>query len=119
MKQTNLLLKNAIQFTENGQIIIDANQTKEFVYIRIRDTGIGMTEEEIKNIWDRYYKADPSRKNTKYGESGLGLAIVKQLVDLHDGKISVKSEIGEGSEFELAFPKKREKAIVENTEELE
>lgn len=113
------LLKNAIQFTENGQIIIDANQTKEFVYIRIRDTGIGMSEEEIKNIWDRYYKADPSRKNTKYGESGLGLAIVKQLMDLHDGKISVKSQKGEGSEFELAFPKKREKiktALLEDSE---
>ncbi len=112
------LLKNAIQFTENGQIIIDANETKEFVYIRIRDTGIGMSEEEIKNIWDRYYKADPSRKNTKYGESGLGLAIVKQLVDLHDGKISVKSGIGEGSEFELTFPKKRVKTTVEDEKEL-
>lgn len=103
------LLKNAIQFTENGQIIIDANETKEFVYIRIQDNGIGMTAEEMKNIWDRYYKADPSRKNTKYGESGLGLAIVKQLVDLHDGSIRVESKLGQGSQFELKFPKKRQK----------
>ena len=103
------LLKNSIQFTNNGQIIIDANETKELVQIQIRDTGIGMSEDQIKNIWDRYYKADPSRKNTKYGESGLGLAIVQKLVDLHDGRISVISELGKGSEFELTFPKKREK----------
>lgn len=101
------LLKNAIQFTENGEIIIDARQSKEFVYITIKDNGIGMTDEQVKNIWDRYYKADPSRKNTKYGESGLGLAIVKQLVDLHDGTIKVESEIGQGSQFELSFPRKR------------
>lgn len=105
------LLKNAIQFTENGQIVIDASETKEFVYIRIQDNGIGMTDTEMKNIWDRYYKADPSRKNTKYGESGLGLAIVKKLVDLHDGSITVESELGQGSQFELKFPKKRQKSI--------
>ena len=49
-----------------------------------------MTEEQILNIWDRYYKVDPSRKNTKYGESGLGLPIVQQLVRLHKGKSMLK-----------------------------
>lgn len=101
------LLKNSLQFTENGEITIDAFQTEQFIYITISDTGIGMTDEEMKNIWDRYYKADPSRKNTKYGESGLGLAIVKQLVELHDGSIEVTSEINQGSSFKLKFPKKR------------
>ena len=46
----------------------------------ISDTGIGMSKDQMKNIWERYYKADPSRKNTKYGESGLGMAIVHQLM---------------------------------------
>ncbi|MDN6162092.1 MAG: HAMP domain-containing histidine kinase [Atopostipes sp.] len=103
------LLKNANQFTENGKIIIDADESKEFVSIRIKDTGIGMSKEEMKNIWDRYYKADPSRKNTKYGESGLGLAIVSKLIDLHDGEIKVESEEGHGSQFTLNFPKKRKR----------
>ena len=49
-----------------------------------------MTEEQILNIWDRYYKVDPSRKNTKYGESGLGLPIVQQLVRLHKGKLMLR-----------------------------
>ncbi len=101
------LLKNALQFTQDGEIIINASETKEFIFITISDTGIGMSAEEIENIWDRYYKADPSRKNTKYGESGLGLAIVKQLVELHDGTIEVSSILDEGSTFKLSFPKKR------------
>lgn len=101
------LLKNALQFTVDGEVMVDGSQTKEFIYITVSDNGIGMTEEQIKNIWDRYYKADPSRKNTKYGESGLGLAIVKRLVELHDGQIEVESEIGKGSTFKLSFPKKR------------
>lgn len=101
------LLKNSLQFTKDGSILVDAVQTEGFVVITVSDTGIGMTDEQMKNIWDRYYKADPSRKNTKYGESGLGLAIVKQLVELHDGTIEVESEINKGSRFKLRFPKKR------------
>lgn len=102
------LLKNANQFTEDGEIRIRAEKNKQFVKIMVEDNGIGMSKEEMKNIWDRYYKADPSRKNTRYGESGLGLAIVKKLVDLHDGKIDVASEKGKGSQFSLSFPKKRQ-----------
>lgn len=99
------LLKNAIQFTNDGEIKIFASQTKEMTEITISDTGTGMTEEEMENIWDRYYKADASRKNTKYGESGLGLPIVKQLVELHEGHIKLESTPGEGSTFTLIFPR--------------
>lgn len=62
-----------------------------------------MTAEQQDNIWERYYKADKSRMNTKYGESGLGLAIVHQLVQLHGGKITVASELGR-STFTIFFP---------------
>ena len=64
-----------------------------------------MSEEELANIWERYYKVDPSRKNTKYGESGLGLSIVQQLMKLHHGTIDVTSTQGEGTCFTLLFPK--------------
>lgn len=74
------IVQNAIQFTENGEIHIALEKGYLETIVRISDTGIGMTEEQILNIWDRYYKVDPSRKNTKYGESGLGLPIVQQLV---------------------------------------
>ena len=79
------LIKNSLQFTTNGTVTIDAMETKEYSQISISDTGIGMSTEQMENIWDRYYKADASRKNTKYGESGLGLPIVKQLVEFMMG----------------------------------
>ena len=63
-----------------------------------------MSQEQLRNIWERYYKADPSRNNTKYGESGLGLAIVHQLMQLHQGKIEVTSQEGKGTTFSLTFP---------------
>lgn len=102
------LLKNALQFTKDGKIMITAKQTKEITEISVTDTGLGMTEQEMSDIWDRYYKADPSRKNTKYGESGLGLSIVKQLVEIHDGDIQVESTVGKGSTFTIILPRKKE-----------
>lgn len=102
------LVTNAIQFTEDGEIRIEAVRGYLETTIKISDTGMGISEEDLINIWDRYYKADPSRKNTKYGESGLGLSIVDQLVRLHKGKIEVESVLGEGTAFSVTFPDKPE-----------
>ena len=98
------IMQNAIQFTENGQITVTAEAGFHETILTISDTGIGMTDKQVKNIWERYYKADPSRKNTKYGESGLGLAIVHQLVQLHYGTIEVQSIPEQGTTFTLTFP---------------
>lgn len=98
------IIQNAIQFTQNGEVLIQIKKGYLETIITITDTGIGMSDEQVQNIWDRYYKVDPSRKNTKYGESGLGLSIVEQLVHLHKGKISVKSEVGKGTSFTISFP---------------
>lgn len=98
------LIKNAIQFTDNGHIYVTAECLGDVTTIKIQDTGMGMTDEQLSNIWDRYYKADASRRNTKYGESGLGLAIVQQLVQLHEAKITVQSIEEEGTTFTLFFP---------------
>lgn len=109
------LLKNSMQFTTDGEIIVDASETKECTQITVTDTGIGMTEEEMENIWDRYYKAEPSRKNTKHGESGLGLPIVKQLVELHDGEVDVSSELGKGTRMSVKLPRKKKEVVEEET----
>ena len=98
------ITKNANQFTDNGEIVVKAWNEGKKAIVEISDTGIGINESEIKEIWERFYKADVSRKSTKYGESGLGLAIVKSLVDSHRGKISVKSEVGKGTTFRVVFP---------------
>lgn len=98
------IIQNAIQFTRDGEIHIKIEKGYLETIIKISDTGIGMSEEQVKSIWDRYYKVDPSRKNTKYGESGLGLPIVQQLVRLHKGKIDVESELGKGTTFTITLP---------------
>ena len=99
------IMQNAIQFTNDGTITIEAHNDKDKnCVISISDTGIGMSESQMKNIWERYYKADPSRKNTKYGESGLGMAIVHQLVKAHGGEIVVDSTFGKGTTFTVTLP---------------
>ena len=98
------ITKNANQFTDDGQIVVKAWNDGKKAIVEISDTGIGIDKREINEIWERFYKADVSRKSTKYGESGLGLAIVKSLVDSHHGKISVRSEIGQGTTFRVVFP---------------
>lgn len=98
------ITKNANQFTDNGEILVKAWNVGKKAIVEISDTGIGIDEHEINEIWERFYKADVSRKSTKYGESGLGLAIVKSLVDSHHGEISVSSEVGKGTTFRVEFP---------------
>lgn len=99
------IIQNAIQFTNDGKIKIDIKNCKneKGTLISVSDTGIGMSQDQLDNIWERYYKADQSRVQTK-GESGLGLAIVHQLIQQHHGKIEVTSKEGKGTTFKLFFP---------------
>ncbi|WP_268913291.1 sensor histidine kinase [Lentilactobacillus sp. SPB1-3] len=98
------IVNNALQFTENGTVTIIGERGFNETIIRIADTGIGMSEEQKRNIFERYYKADASRRSGEYGESGLGLAIVHQLVKQHGGTISVQSTLDEGTTFIIVFP---------------
>lgn len=98
------IVTNAIQFTDHGTITVTGERGYNETIIKVADTGIGMSEDQQKNIFERYYKADASRRTGKYGESGLGLAIVHQLVKSHGGKISVSSKLGEGTTFTVIIP---------------
>ncbi|MEX3714886.1 ATP-binding protein [Cytobacillus horneckiae] len=100
------IVKNSIQFTENGWVSLRAIDQDECIQIEIEDNGIGIDPKEVDWIWERFYKADSSRTNSYFGEFGIGLSIVKQLVELHDGKIEVSSEPKKGTTFRLFFPKK-------------
>lgn len=98
------LVQNAIQFTQNGVITVSAKRLKHGTEISVNDTGIGMSEDQTKYIFERFYKADPSRaKLGGKGESGLGLAIVLSLIKQHGGKIKVDSTPGVGSTFIVTF----------------
>jgi signal transduction histidine kinase len=98
------LIENAIKFTqENGEIIIETTQTKSKVTVSVSDNGRGMTDEEQKYIFDRFYKGDPSRGEDKMG-SGLGLSIVKAFIRAHGEKITVESSPENGSIFTFTLP---------------
>ncbi|MDR2660695.1 MAG: HAMP domain-containing protein [Lactobacillaceae bacterium] len=90
------LITNAIQFTKNGHINVFLEKIENGVQFKVSDTGIGMSDKDKKNIFERYYKADPSRSKTE-GESGLGMSIVKEIVEAHKGKIEVESQLGKGT----------------------
>ncbi|MEH7236651.1 HAMP domain-containing sensor histidine kinase [Bacillus sp. JJ1562] len=98
------IIKNSIQFTDNGTIWIRGKKGENETIIEIEDTGVGIDPVEIEKIWHRFYKADVSRTGTLFGQFGLGLSIVKQLVQLHNGKIEVSSERGKGTKFEIRIP---------------
>jgi signal transduction histidine kinase/ligand-binding sensor domain-containing protein/DNA-binding response OmpR family regulator len=107
-KVINNLLSNAIKFTESDgliKIIIkeEENKGKPYAKIKISDNGISIPEEKLDRIFDRFYQVDDSTQRS-YGGSGIGLALVKEFVELHNWEISVKSEMGKGTEFTLNIP---------------
>jgi signal transduction histidine kinase len=97
------LIQNAIQFTKDGKIEVAGQRLEHAARFTVKDNGIGMSQEQMKYIFERFFKADPSRVRAGTGESGLGLAIVASLVKQHGGKINVASKEGQGSTFTLTI----------------
>ena len=77
---------------------------QDHVAIRVSDTGVGIPEEDLPQLFDRFYRVNKDRSRAT-GGSGLGLAISKQIVDLHGGSLFVRSEVGAGSTFDVRLPK--------------
>ncbi len=100
------LIDNAITHTrENGYVHVLVNNTKDHLSVEIRDNGSGIPEEDLPFIFERFYKADKSRtRNAKQKGTGLGLAIVKNIIEAHQGTISVKSKVGIGTTFSFKIP---------------
>lgn len=93
------LIDNAIKFSHhNSSIRIETSEKKNKIFVSVKDTGIGIPKDDLKLIWDRFYKSDSSRGKDKKG-TGLGLAIVKEIITAHDEHINVISTQGVGSEF--------------------
>lgn len=98
------LLSNSIKFTPSGgRIYVSINANNSEVIIKVHDTGIGIPDEKLKNIFNRFYQADSSLHRSSEG-SGLGLYIVKGLIQLHNGTISVESICDEGTTFTITLP---------------
>lgn len=100
-----VLLDNAVKYTpENGTVLVTAKSDKKHVFIEVKDTGIGIDEENIQYIFERFYRVDQSRSKTETPGFGLGLSMVKEIVDLHRGSIKVTSIQNKGTTFVIEIP---------------
>ncbi|MFC5652022.1 ATP-binding protein [Paenibacillus solisilvae] len=99
------LFQNAVQHTDpiEGSIMIRLILEGSRIKLSIRDNGVGIHEEHLSRLFERFYRSDLSR-GRKYGGAGLGLSISQSIVEAHGGEISVRSRIGQGSEFDVIFP---------------
>ena len=103
------LVDNALKFTpEGGQVSVtiwqETYRAKKEVILEVQDSGCGIAPTEIPHIFERWYRVDKARTRAT-GRSGLGLSIVQAIVELHNGTVSVESQLGKGSVFQVRLPK--------------
>ena len=120
----NNLVENAIKYTDNGGgIWVNVRGDDDRVLINVTDTGIGISPEDLKHVFQKFYRADNSQTRT-VGGTGLGLYLVKQRVEAMGGKVWAESSFGEGSTFYISFPRitaeeyQRRKQIASNIENM-
>ncbi len=97
------LIDNAIKYTYKGKIEIDLSRTNKFAKVSVSDTGIGISLENQKRLFDRFYRVEMARSETK--GYGLGLSICKAIVERHHGTIAVNSKLHQGSMFTVVLPR--------------
>jgi len=102
------LISNAINYTpEGGEVTVSFDEGKKNVTTIVTDTGEGIPKQHLHRIFERFYRVDKSRSREK-GGTGLGLAIVKHILDGHNSKPEVQSEVGKGSEFSFKLPRSKD-----------
>jgi signal transduction histidine kinase len=106
LKQVLLnMISNSSKFTKEGTVSLEISaESKNRVKFELSDTGIGMTEDQLENVFEEFTQAETSTSKD-YGGTGLGLPICKKITELMGGKIEVKSKIGEGTTFSIIVPK--------------
>ena len=99
------LIENAVKYNdkENGYVHVSLNADHQYFYVKVEDNGMGMPEDELDHIYERFYRIDKSH-STEIGGTGLGLAITKSVIALHRGVIKVHSVPGDGTTFSIRIP---------------
>ena len=98
------LLSNSIKFTEpGGQIDVAIYDKKDYILISVKDNGIGIPHDMLEKIFNTFTQVDTSFKRQAEG-SGIGLSLVKSFIEMHEGKITARSQLGIGSEFIITLP---------------
>jgi len=104
----NNLIINAIKYNKpGGEVVVTINSETKEVVITVEDTGVGIPEDSIQRIFERFYRVDKGRSK-KVGGTGLGLSIVKHIVNYYEGSIQVESKLMEGTKFTVRLPIKKE-----------
>jgi PAS domain S-box-containing protein len=111
------LLSNAVKFTEKGQITVNARCNEDFLTLKVTDTGIGIDPKNFHLLFQPFKQIDSSSTRAKQG-LGLGLSIVKNIVELHGGKVTVESKVGEGSEFTVYLPVIQAPEVIEHQDKV-
>lgn len=108
------ILSNAIKYTEeNGRIDVDVIERNDTIYITIMDNGIGIAEKEMPRLFERFYRVDKARSRSMGSGTGLGLSIAKQIVEEHEGAITIESKEGKGTTVTVQLPVSKEAAAAE------
>ena len=97
------LIDNALRFTPQGRISVKAATSPGWIRVDVEDTGVGIPEDSLPRIFERFYRVERARSRGS-GGTGLGLAIVKHIVEAHGGRVDVESELGKGSRFSFYLP---------------
>ena len=100
------LLANAVKFNKpNGEVHVEvSNGSGDQIEIRISDTGVGIPQEDLSRIFERFYRVDKARSR-QVGGTGLGLSIVKHAIEQMNGAVAVESQLGKGSTFVVTLPR--------------
>jgi two-component system, OmpR family, sensor kinase len=100
----SILLDNAVKYTpEGGKVTVQVGDGEDLAYVEVSDSGIGVPEQELALIFERFHRLDASRSQ---GGAGLGLSIARQIMEAHGGTIETRSTVGQGSSFTLVLPQK-------------
>lgn len=97
------LIGNALRYTETGSITVKGWRDRSNLWIAVEDTGVGISQQDLPFVFERFWRADRSRSRYS-GGTGIGLAIARRLIELQNGKIEVESELGQGSIFRFYLP---------------
>ena len=99
------LLDNAIKFSnDEGTLHIMMIETEQFVSVIIKDEGVGMPQDQINQVFRKFYQTDEGKER---GGNGLGLSVVKRIIELHKGSISIESKISQGTSITVSLPKNK------------
>ena len=105
------LLDNALSYTPSGgSVALNVAEDANGAVIHVEDTGIGIPDDDLSRVFERFYRVDKARSRAE-GGTGLGLAIVKHIVENHGGHIEVDSTVGKGTRFHVHLPRAEHKGI--------